>query len=441
MHRLHQIWRSLRASFWFVPTLTVAISGVLAIVLVEIDSSRNDDWLAQWPRLFGATPEGARQTLATIASSIVTVMGVTFSMTLVALALASSQYTSRVLRIFMADRVTQSTLGIFAGIFTYCLIVLHTIRSGDDQRAFVPGVALFFAFVLAIGGVGIFVYFIHHIATSIQASTILASVTEETIAAIDRLFPPKPGPAHDENDDPVAKSLDAMTWHPVPAKTYGYIQDVDHAALERLAKRTQTIVRMEAGVGEFVVQGNALASLSQNAAPDRATVDALNAAYDIRSHRTVDSDPAFGIRQIVDMALKALSPGVNDTSTASMCIDYLSAILTRLATRTFPALRRHDGDALRVVTMAPTFPSLLGSAFDQIRRNAEGNVTVIARMLGGLAAIASQVDKPDRRLALSEQVRRIAELVDRTIAPAHDREHIEALLVRTRVAIDAGPAA
>ena len=124
------------------PALMVAASVALAVALVEIDSAVSARWLAQWPRLFGATPEGARQLLATIAGSMMTVMGVTFSMTLVALALASSQYTSRILRNFMRSRVTQSTLGIFAGIFAYCLIVLHTIRSGVGEAVFVPGLAL-----------------------------------------------------------------------------------------------------------------------------------------------------------------------------------------------------------------------------------------------------------------------------------------------------------
>jgi uncharacterized membrane protein len=306
------------------PTLMVAASVALAVALVETDSAVSDRWLAHWPRLFGATPEGARPLLATIAGSMMTVMGVTFSMTLVALALASSQYTSRILRNFMRSRVTQGTLGIFSGIFAYCLIVLRTIRSGVGEAVFVPGVALFFAFVLALGGVGVLIYFIHHIASSIQASSIIASVAEETIAAIDRLFPAKLGHAPDNDLDQAPQSLaeqslDQRIWHPMPAKTDGYIQDVDTAALLRLARDKKAVVRMERGVGEFIVQDTALAALALENPPDRETIAALNASYSISSHRTVDQDPAFGVRQIVDMALKALSPGVNDTSTSSRC--------------------------------------------------------------------------------------------------------------------------
>jgi len=440
MHRLKQLWSNLRSGFWFMPTLMVAASVVLAVALVETDSAVSDRWLAQWPRLFGATPEGARQLLATIAGSMMTVMGVVFSMTLVALALASTQYTSRILRNFMRSRVTQSTLGIFAGIFAYCLIVLHTIRGGVGETVFVPGLAVFFAFVLALGGIGVLIYFIHHIASSIQASSIIASVTEETNAAIDRLFPAQLGHARDDDLDQVPQPPDERTWHPMPATTDGYIQNVDNAALLRLAEDKQAVVRMERGIGEFVVQNTVLASLALEDPPDQETIGALNAAYSISRHRTVDQDAAFGIRQIVDMALKALSPGVNDTSTAVMCVDYLTAILARLAARKFPALCRYDGDELRVIAMAPTFESLLGSAFDQIRRNAEGNVSVMSRILGALDAIASQTDRPGRRMALREQVQQIAELADRTIDSAHDRAQLDAQLMRVRKALESGPA-
>ena len=190
MNKLKQLWSNLRSSFWFMPSLIVVVSIVFAVVLIEADSAGSDRWLARWPRLFGAGAEGARGMMSTIAGSMMTVVGVTFSMILVVLALASSQYTSRILRNFMRSRVTQVVLGIFAGIFTYCLIVLRTIRGGDEG-AFVPSLAVFFGFVLALGGVGALMFFIHHIASSIQASSIIASVAQETIAAIDRLFPGK----------------------------------------------------------------------------------------------------------------------------------------------------------------------------------------------------------------------------------------------------------
>jgi uncharacterized membrane protein len=182
MNKLKQFGSNVRGSFWFLPALIVAFSIVLAVGLIEADSSGNRDWMADWPRLFGAGAAGARGMLATIAGSMMTVVGVTFSMTLMTLALASSQYTSRILRNFMSDRVTQVVLGMFAGIFTYCLIVLRTIRGGDEG-GFVPSLSVAFSVVLAIGGIGTLIFFIHHIASSIQASSIIASVAKETLVA------------------------------------------------------------------------------------------------------------------------------------------------------------------------------------------------------------------------------------------------------------------
>jgi uncharacterized membrane protein len=201
MNKFKLLWQNLRASFWFLPALIVAFSTVLAVGLIELDSSGSQDWMAGWPRLFGAGAAGARGMLATIAGAMTTVVGVTFSMTLVALTLASSQYTSRVLRNFMSDRITQVVLGIFAGIFTYCLIVLRTVREGDESE-FVPSLSVAFSVVLAIGGVGTLILFIHHIASSIQASSIIAAVTQETLVAVDRLFPENPGrtPMDDESE-------------------------------------------------------------------------------------------------------------------------------------------------------------------------------------------------------------------------------------------------
>ncbi len=441
MHKIKQLYSNLRSSFWFAPSVIVAYSIALAVILVEADSAGSDRWLAQWPRLFGAGAAGARDMLSTIAGTMMTVMGVTFSMTLVALALASSQYTSRILRNFMRSHVTQYTLGVFAGIFSYCLIVLRTIR-GSGQVEFVPGLAVFFAFVLALGSVGVLIFFIHHIASSIQASKIISSVAEETIAVIDRLFPGKmgQGPVEDEDKDQLLRSLEKLTWHPVPAMMSGYIQNVDSDRLLRLARDRNTILRMERGIGDFIVEKTALAALALEDPLDQETIAAVNSSYSISSYRTIDQDPAFGIRQIVDIALKALSPGVNDTSTAVMCVDYLAAIMARLASRQFPSSRRYEEDELRVITVSPTFDRLLAVSFDQIRRSAEGNVAVMARMLSAFENIASLTVSPLRRKALNEQVQWIAELADRTIESAHDRARIERRLMHLRQTLDSEPA-
>ncbi|MEN6332003.1 MAG: DUF2254 domain-containing protein [Smithella sp.] len=436
MNKFKQLWSTLRSSFWFTPSLIVLLSVALAVALIEADTAVSDQWLTRWPRLFGAGAEGARGMMSTISGSMITVVGVTFSMILVVLALASSQYTPRILRNFMRSRITQVVLGIFAGIFTYCLIVLRTIRGGDEG-AFVPNMAVFFGFVLSLGGVGALMLFIHHIASSIQASSIISSVAEETIAAIDRLFPEKLGQGPGEDDDvQTLSSLSEWNWRAVPASQSGYIQNVNNSALLRLAQDRNIIVLMEHGIGDFVVRNTTLVSLALEDPPDQETNAALQAAFSISSYRTVEQDAAFGIRQIVDMALKALSPGINDTSTAVTCVDYLTAILAQLAPRQIPSTRRYEEGKLRVIAKGPSFESLLAEAFDQIRGNATGNVAIMSRMLGALQTIASMTASPSRRRALRDQVQWIAELAERTIASPYDRMRFEERLERVREALE-----
>ncbi len=439
MNKLKLLWSNLRSSLWFVPSLIIGGSVLLAIALIEADSIWSDQALARWPRLFGAGAEGARGMLSTIAGSMMSVVGVTFSMTLVALAMASSQYTSRVLRNFMGSRVTQAVLGVFAGIFTYCLIVLRTIRGGDDG-AYGSSLAVFFGFVLAVGGVGVLIFFIHHVASSIQASSIISSAAEETVHVIDRLFPQRLGHGLAEaGEGQSPPPLQDQKWHLVPADESGYIQGVDNAALLRLARQLKTVVRMERGVGEFVVENTPLVSLTLDAPPDSETMVELQEAFSLSRFRTVEQDAAFGIRQIVDVALKALSPGINDTTTAVTCVDYLAMILARLAPQHIPASHRYEDGALRVIAKGPSFQSLLSDAFDQIRESAKGNLGIMLRMLGSLATIASLTADSSRRQALHEHVECIAELGKRTLESPHDRTCFEHRLEQVREALKTEP--
>jgi len=439
MNRLKQIWNNLRASLWFVPSLIVAASIILSVTLIAAESTGINHWLAHWPRLFGAGSAGASGMLSTIAGAMMTVMGVTFSMTLLTLTLASSQYTSRILRNFMSDRATQVVLGIFAGIFTYCLIVLRTIRGGDEG-GYVPSLAVFFGVVLAIGGVGILIFFIHHVASSIQASCIIASVAHETMATMERLFPDALGQEpSDVEEDRSPLPLSERKWKVVPVKGNGYINNVDDVALLSLALEHNTIVRMERGIGEFVVQNTPLASLALEDPPGKEIIDALQAAYSIGRHRTMQQDSGFGIRQIVDIALRALSPGINDTTTAVMCVDYLSAILARLASREIPSSHRYEDGELRVIAVGPSFASLVAESFDQIRASATGHVAIISRMLGALQTIVGLTTSQSRRQALREQVQWIAELAERTIESPHDQARVENRLKLLHEAFDRDP--
>ena len=434
MNKLKLLWTQLIGSFWFVPSLIVIFSGALAVGLIEADITGSKEWATRWPRVFGAGAAGARGMLSTIAGSMMTVVGVTFSMVLVTLALASSQYTSRILRNFMRDRVTQIVLGIFAGIFTYCLIVLRTIRGGDEGE-FVPSLAVTLGVVLAIGGIGVLIFFLHHIASSIQASSIISSVAKETLVAVERLFPEKLGRGVEESANPAPPLPPERNWHAVASQRTGYIQNVDSAALLRFACEHKAIVRMERGIGEFVIQGGTIASITTGDSANKKLIGALQGAYSLGRYRTVEQDIGFGIRQLVDIALRALSPGINDTTTAVMCLDYLTAILARLATREFPSSLRIEAGQLRVIAIGPNFAALVAESFDQIRGSASGNIVILLRLLDALQTIASVTSGATRRRPLWEQMQWIAELGGRTIASPHERMRFESQLAQTRAAM------
>ncbi|WP_181373266.1 DUF2254 domain-containing protein [Massilia glaciei] len=430
----------MRASFWFLPYLILTLAIVLAFALTHLDENALEEWMKNYPRLFGASGAGARAMLSTIAGSMISVVGIVFSMTLVALALASSQYSSRVLRTFMRSRVTQASIGIFAGIFVYCIIVLRGVH-GQDDTVFVPVLAVSVAMVLAVVGVAVLIVFIHHIALSIQASTILAHIAAETIAAIESIYP-----VPDDNaltGESAAAAAAAATvaracWIPVLAPRSGYMQSIDHEALLRIACESRLMVRVERAVGQFVLEGTPVFSISGAAAAGWDGACALHKTISVSAYRTVEQDPAFGVRQLVDVALKALSPGVNDSTTAAMCLDYLGAVIASMARRAIPSPYRHAGGALKIVAVSPDFAGMLAEAFDQIRRSAGGNVAVILRMIATIETLGSLAVDGRRHHDLLAQLDYIAELCARTVPAPHDSALLAERLGPVRRALAAG---
>ncbi|RSK38817.1 DUF2254 domain-containing protein [Hymenobacter perfusus] len=442
MHRLRALWQNVNASLWFVPTLMVAGAIGLAFALVFLDAGIRHDWVPDYPLLFGAGSDGARGMLTAIAGSMVTVAALIFSLTLSTLAQVSSQYTSRVLRNFMRDRANQLVLGFFVSIFVYCLIVLRTIRGGDEGR-FIPSLAVLMGLVLALVSIGVLIFFIHHMATAIQASTIIRHATEETQAAITRLFPEEFG---EEADPAQAQELlrqaGQLHWQPVPAGATGYVQSLNEEALLALACQLGGVVRLEHGMGGFVAQGAALASVARyEQLPITLTeelIQQLNNCFSLGSQRTIEQDAGFGLRQLVDIALKALSPGINDTTTAIIGIDHLSALLAQLADRRFEQPWRTDHERVRVIAVRPTFGGYLATAFDQIRGSADGNAAVYLRLLTALATIGQRTQAPVRHQALRQQADLIAEAARRTLPTGYEREQVRQRLAEAEAAFGAG---
>jgi uncharacterized membrane protein len=422
MKALSRVRHHLEASFWFIPAVIVLGSVGAAILLVEADFGTAD--LALWfPRLFGAGADGSRAMLSAIGTSMITVAGVVFSITIVALSLTSTQYSPRVLRNFMRDRPTQLVLGVFLGIFAYCLVVLRTIRGGDEG-AFIPSIAVFAGMVYALAGISLLIFFIHHVALSIQSASILTRISDDTEKAIDRMFPAGLG-------KPIARARDALdvpdAWTGLPAARKGYVVAVDGDELLELATRSGRVLRLTVHVGDFVGEGTEILAASGTNPLDAAQRQRLLACVQIGTQRTVDQDVGFGLQQMVDVALRALSTGVNDPTTACMCIDQLTALLCRVAGREIPDEMRARAGKLQLVVPGRNFGDWLQIGLRPIAFHARGDLNVLRQLVNALELIATAAHPwPTRRQALLPLVhelhRALGELPSRGVArPLHGR--------------------
>ncbi len=424
MSSLWKLWGRVRESLWFIPGLMVAGSFFLALVLIEVDNRVDRELLLNYPRIFGVGAEGSRGMLVAIASSMLTVAALAFSLTLNTVAQASSQYTPRVIRNYLDDRWNQFAFGYFVSAFTYCLLVLRTIRGGDDS--FIPGIAVITGLFLAIGGVGVLIFFIHHIGVSLQVTNIVAQVTEETRKSIDTLYPEHIGEGVDPDVDVDAlESMDVSEWRPVRSASSGYIQAFDIEAAEEFAKERHLVVRTARELGEFVAEGGDLVQIGgfSDEVPQELSV-AVNSFFTTNRHRTIEQDAGFGIRQLVDIALKALSPGINDTTTALTCLDRLGEIIGTLASREWPSnIRRLDTKVL-VITNAPSFRDYVGQAFDEIRVNSEGNSEAMSRLIEVIARAAGHTKSDDRRRVLFQHFELTLELADVTLRTEHEKRKV-----------------
>ena len=414
------------------PTMLVLVAIGLAVGAIELDGVLGDDLGTRFPRLFGAGAEGSRELLSAIASSTITVAGVVFSITIVTLSLAAAQYSPRVLRNFMSDRANQVVLGVFVGVFVYCVLVLRTIRSGEE--GFVPGASILIAIALALTGIAFLIFFIHHTATSIQVSEIAARIWGETMNALRRGRP--------ESYENTASVREIEAWFTrcahVQATATGYIQRVDISALIRWAKEHERALWVEKAVGEFVVAGECLARVRDAEPVQDNAASGLHEAFTVNTYRDVTQDPAFGLQQLVEIALKALSPGVNDTGTARDALNYITAIMVEIVRSPRPAhCVRRDGDSPILVARMRGFDELAQLAFAPLRRNATRNFEVTRHLLVALKLLSELANDATVRRTIAQEIAAVDEAFDRSSVTRAESLVISALIAAARDRTDA----
>jgi uncharacterized membrane protein len=350
-----------------------------------------------------ADPQVAQVILAGIAASIMTVVSIVFAILLMTLTLASMQFSPRIIVSFSRDRVTQWTLGIFLGTFLYCLAALPAAHS--LPHPFEPVATVLGAMALALVCVGLLLFFIHHISQAISVNHIVDRIAVETEAMIDEIMPwPHRLNHHLKDAEPLRPNPSEVA---VLSHDSGYIRFVDTRRLVALAKHYHVTIRVLRRVGHFVPAGIPLMMVSKgNRLPPEGTAELL-AAFDLGPTRTLQQDVEFGVLQIVDVALKAISPAVNDPTTAINCIDQLSRILIRFASREPPEELLYDPPGIVRASIGWIhFERLLDAAFEQIRMYSKTDVAVSLRLLRAFGDIAATTPDPEFRRILVEHGRR-----------------------------------
>ncbi len=431
-------WDKLGSSYWFVPALMTLGAIGLSFILVRVDQQNELNWLRDLGFVFLNQPDGARSLLSTVAGALIGVAGTTFSITLAVLTLTSSQFGPRLLNTFMHDRGNQVVLGTFVATSLYCLLVLRTVRDASETvgPAFVPHLAVTVAVLLTVLSLAVFIYFIHHTADSVQVATILKRITADLEKLISERYAEGAG-GDDHEDGPPEPQL---TLPPVragaalTATESGYLQTVDEAGLLAFAAKQRVLVRSLHRPGTFVIEGHPLAhlwpdevftgrdpdpqSLGRNPPDpktrDPKTLDRLRANFTLGSRRTAVQDLDFLFDQLTEVALRALSPGINDPVTAMRCVDRIGQGLSQLAARRPPpAVRRDEAGRPRVVLPEADTALLVANTFGAIRRFSGDNLLVALHLLGTIGALLENTDDAPLKRALLRE----AELICETAKP------------------------
>lgn len=425
--RFRQIWERVRSSYWFVPSVMSSLAALLAVGLFLVDKKAREQYLPFLSDLYVMDAPGAQAILSTLASSAITVAGVVFSIAMLVLSNASAQFGPRLLPNFMRQGGTQVVLGGFIGTFVYCIIVLTRVRATEDGAG-IPHLSVSVALLFGVLSFGLLIYFIHRVAFFIQAPNVVEYVGSRLIETFAGLFPASPDGGRDDPSqdgwEPPPDSWDRAK--PIPAPGNGYLEAIELERLQKIAEKYDLLLCLKKRPGQFVVAGHALAlAYPREAVSDAIAADIVKAFLSGRQ-RTLIQDAEFAIEQLVEVAVRALSPGINDPFTAINCIDWLGAALSFLAGRELaPPLRRAAGGRVRVVTDPYTYAGILDAAFNQLRQNARTNEAVSIRLMDMIGLLAEGDLPPAYRDALERHARLIHRDAGARFPDGRDRADLE----------------
>lgn len=423
LNSFRHIYYEQQGGYLFLPVFIMLVFSFVAIILpmTEQNIPHKFLWLEKDVWLAPSDPAIAQLFLGAIAGSCITVLSVVYSVLLIVLTFASIQFSPRILTSFLKDRVTQYTLGLFIGTFAYCLICLPSIHQGQD--VFVPRFSLIVALFLASACLFVLIYFIHHIALAIQVNYIVDRISRETEVVLRNLFgesfvgAPRVEEPLSEPDGATAVSTRS-----------GYIQYLDEGRLLAITSASEVSIFVHRSVGQFIPAGIKLITISPVACATDALATRCLACFHLGPLRSMQDDVEFGVLQLVDIALKAISPAVNDPSTAIACIDHLSSFLAVAATLEPPVSRVFDERGLLRITRRQTsFPRLLEIAYNQIGPYGKNDMAVSLRLMRALQDISTVTAYPPYLEAIEKQARRVAKACKASFLEEDCQELLERL--------------
>lgn len=407
-----------RERFWLLPGAAVVV-GLLAGIAVPAAQRSWGGW--DTALVFGGGPDGARAVLSTIAGSTMTVTSLTFSLTMVTLQLASSQFSPRLLRTFLRDLRNQSVLAILLASFTFSLVVLLSVRSADEGKAFVPGVAVTLALVLALTSVLALVWFIAHVVEVSRVEKTMEDIAGAAWGTVSGLR---------RDIVPAVVADDPASGAPVRSSSSGFVQSVDEGRLLAWARDNESRVDVVVPVGAWVVHGQPVLRVQGDETGDDER--GLRNCVAIGAERTAAQDVTFGVGQLVDIALRALSPGINDPTTATTAVGHLAAVLVVAARAPLGDYGLRDGGQVRLRVARPSFDDVADEVFGAIRRCGADQPTVLAALVQAAGVVGEQLDDPEQRASLLRHVGEVETTAEASDLTQAERVAQRALVARAR---------
>ncbi|MES1942167.1 hypothetical protein T5B8_18093 [Salinisphaera sp. T5B8] len=436
MAQLIKYWNTLKGSYWFIPTVMSIFAAALSFALTAIDARIGDAWVANMPWIYSIQAEGARGLLTTVAGSMIGVAGVTFSITIAALSYTTSTLGPRLLTNFMNDRGNQITLGTFVSTFVYCLLLLRVVQaSHESSAAFVPHLALVFAVGMAVASLAVLIYFIHHITESLHVSNVVANVARDLDSAIDD-YEARVEAAREKPPAHLPADFDTQAV-PVRANGDGYIQNLVFGSLVSTAASHDLVLRLERTPGDFVTAGQTLLWAWPKPRMDDDIAAALVGAYAWGRQRTQSQDVFFLVNELVEIAARALSPGINDPYTAMGCLDWLACALHRVARHDIASRHGFDSDdTLRVWARGFDFETLANAVFDQLRAYFASDRNAAVHMLARIGDAGEFLRDADQRRLMYTHASALHEAALAAMTSDRDRQAVEQAYRRALRLID-----